>query len=136
MELSGKSVDERAFRNAGVLAFWTVLWIGSLALAKFGPQLWGDQPAISWIAVGLNIALGIAWIVAHARFLRQVDDLQRKILVDAIALALGVGLVGGFAYSVANGAGLIDLADGIAVITVLMAAVYMIVSVIGTLRYR
>ncbi len=91
-----------------LLAIWTLAWVATLALAKFGPALlWNEQPVASWIAIAVNIAVGVAWIVAHAQYLRGVDDLQRKILMDALAIALGAGLVGGFAYSAANTAGLI-----------------------------
>ncbi len=119
------------------LAIWTGVWIASLALARFGPDvLWGGQSVISWIAVGVNVLAGIAWIVAHARFLRSVDDLQRKIMLDAIAVALGVGLVGGFAYAAANSAGLVDFDSGIAVMSVVMAVVYVLGILVGNLRYR
>lgn len=120
-----------------VLAIWTFAWVATLALAKFGPALlWNEQPVASWIAVAVNLAVGAGWIVAHARYLRGVDDLQRKILMDAIAVALGAGLVGGFAYSAANTAGLIAFDSDNAFISVLMAVVYMVATAAGTLRYR
>ena len=40
-----------------------------------------------------------------------MDELQRKILQDALTITLGVGWVGGFAYVVADAAGLV--ADGV-----------------------
>lgn len=75
-------------------------------------------------------------IVAHARYLRGLDDLQRKIMLDAIALALGVGLVGGFAFAVASAAHLITFDDNVSFLTLLMAAVYAVASIVGNLRYR
>ena len=133
--------EQTTKRSAGggvvALAIWTFVWIASLALAKFGPALiWNDQPVLSWIAVALNVALGVVWIVAHARYLRGVDDLQRKILMDAIAVALGAGLVGGFAYSAANTAGLIAFDSDIAFVSVLMGVVYMVATAAGFARYR
>ena len=134
--------DEQATKSRSkgtvlALAIWTLAWVASLALAKFGPALlWNDQPVASWIAVAVNIAVGVGWIVAHARYLRAVDDLQRKILMDALAIALGAGLVGGFAYSAANTAGLISFESDLAVVSVLMAAVYIVATAAGSLRYR
>ena len=119
------------------LAAWTFAWIATLAVAKFGPELlWNEQPVASWIAVAVNLVVGVGWIVAHARYLRGVDDLQRKILMDAIAVALGAGLVGGFAFSAASTAGLIAFQSDIAFLSVLMAVVYMIATAAGFLRYR
>ena len=119
------------------LVVWTFTWVATLALAKFGPELiWNDQPVVSWIAIAVNVVVGIGWIVAHARYLRAVDDLMRKILMDAIAVALGAGLVGGFAYSAANTAGLIAFDSDIAFISVLMAIVYIVATAVGFVRYR
>jgi len=120
-----------------MLAVWTIAWVATLALASFGSKfLWDGNLVVSWIAIAVNVAVGIAWIVAHARFLRGVDDLQRKILQDAIAVALGAGLVGGFAYAAASNIGLVQFDSDIAFLTVLMAVVYMVAIAVGTLRYR
>lgn len=80
------------------LALWTLAWVASLALARLGPSLlWDSQPAASWAAVAINVAVGIGWIIAHARYLRGIDEMQRKIMQDALAVTLGVGWIGGFA---------------------------------------
>ena len=137
MHESSQSVDQRAFRNVVPTAVWTVIWMATLALAKFGPDVfWDHQAVVSWIAVAINVVAGLGLIVTHARYLRKVDDLQRKILMDGMAVALGVGLVGGFAYSVANSADLITLDGSFSFISALMAVVYALATVVGTLRYR
>jgi len=129
--------DQDAAKRAGRLALWTLAWVASLALARFGPSLlWDYQPVASWVAVAINLALGIGWIVAHARYLREIDELQRKIMQDAMAITLGVGWVVGFAYVVADGAELIARDISIGALPVLMAVVYMIATVVGQLRYR
>ena len=90
----------------------------------------------SWFAVATNHAVGIGWIVAHARYLRGIDELQRKIMQDALAVTLGVGWVVGFAYVAAEAADLIARDVEIGVLPALMAVVYMIAIVGGQLRYR
>jgi hypothetical protein len=118
------------------LVIWTLAWVATLALARFGPEyLWDSEPVGSWAAVVLNLAVGIGWIGAHARFLRGIDELQRKIMQDALAVTLGVGWVGGFAYVVADAAGLIAGDPNIALFPSLLAVVYMIAIVGGHLRY-
>jgi hypothetical protein len=123
-------------RSVVQLAIWTLAWVASVALAPFGPRFLWDSDVISWVAIGVNLVFGAGWIVAHARYLRAVDDLQRKILLDALAIALGVGVVGGIAASIAASAGLIDFQADIAFLSVVMAVVYMVAIAIGTLRYR
>jgi tellurite resistance protein TehA-like permease len=137
MQAETQSVDQRAFKNVLPIAIGTLAWVATMALARFGPEaLWDANPVLGWAAIALNVAVGIALIVIHARYLRQVDELQRKILVDGMALALGVGLVGGFAVGAASSAGLIDFDVNIAYLSTLMGVVYAIGAVIGTVRYR
>lgn len=123
-------------RTAGGLVAWTVAWAASLALARFGPGLWGDSPVATWAAVVANLAVGVGWIVAFTRFIRALDELQRKIMQDALAIALGAGWVVGFGYVAADTAGLIPVEMGIAVLPVLMGVVFLVAFVVGKLRYR
>ena len=119
------------------LALWTIAWTATLALAQFGPDLiWDGQQAASWAAVALNLAAGIGWIVAHARFLRGIDELQRKIMQDALAVTLGVGWVTGFAYVAAESADLLGFDADFGIFSALLGVVYMLAIAGGNLRYR
>lgn len=120
------------------LALWTLAWAATLALAKFGPRLLWDPPqeVASWAAVVVNLAVGIGWIVAFTRFLRAIDELQRKIMQDALAIALGVGWVVGFAYVVADAADLATRDVDVAVLPVLMGVVFVMAFAFGRIRYR
>ncbi|WP_151770766.1 hypothetical protein [Streptomyces abyssomicinicus] len=112
--------------------------MATLALAKFGPQLLWDPPqrVASWAAVAVNLAVGVGWIVAFIRFLRALDELQRKIMQDALAVTLGVGWVVGFSYVVADAADLVARDVDIAALPALMGVVFMIAFVVGKVRYR
>lgn len=128
---------QQGILSAGQLALWTVAWVATLALASFGPRLlWDAQPAVSWVAVAANLAVGVGWIVAHARYLRSIDELQRKIMQDALVVTLGVGWVGGFAYVVAEAADLIAHDSAIGIFSALLGVVYMLAIAAGHLRYR
>ena len=118
------------------LALWTLAWVATLAAARFGPQFVWDSPAASWAAVAVNVLVGIAWIIAFTRFLRALDDLQRKIMQDALAVTLGVGWVVGFAYVVADAAGLVALDLNVALFPALLGVVYVIAFAAGSIRYR
>lgn len=120
------------------LALWTAAWTATLAVARFGPGSWwgSDRPAASWAAVAINVLVGIAWIIAFTRFLRALDDLQRKIMLDALAAALGVGWVSGFAYIVADKAGLVTHELNVALFPVLLGVVYLMAFAVGNIRYR
>lgn len=120
------------------LVLWTLAWAGTLAVAKFGPRLLWDAPerGASWVAVVVNLTVGLGWIVAFTRFLGAVDELQRKIMQDALAATLGVGWVLGFSYAVADDASLVARDVDIAVLPALMGVVFMIAFVVGKIRYR
>lgn len=124
-------------RTTFQLALWTLAWLATLAAARLGPELvWDAQPVASWAAVVVNLLVGIAWIVAFARYLRAVDDLWRKISQDALAATLGVGWVAGFAFFVADAAGLITAQLNIGLFPALLGVIYMTAVLIGWLRYR
>ncbi|MGV9384114.1 hypothetical protein ACWDRB_50445 [Nonomuraea sp. NPDC003707] len=131
--------DYRESTKATVrLVLWTLAWTATLALAKFGPDLLWDpqQPVASWAAVAVNLAVGIGWIVAFTRFLQRVDELQRKVMQEALAISLGAGWVGGFAYVVADTAGLITYDVNAAVLPALLGVVFLIAFAAGMIRYR
>ncbi len=119
------------------LAAWTLAWVATLALARFGPEhLWNSQTAASWTAIAVNLVVGVGWMMAHARYLHRVDELQRKIMMDAMVVTLGVGWVGGFAYVAATNAGLVDVDAEIGLFSALLGVVYMIAIAVGHLRFR
>lgn len=125
-------------RTTARFVLWTLAWLVTLALARFGPGLLWDsqQPLASWAAVAANVVVGSGWIVAFTRLLQAIDELQRKILQDALAVTLGVGWVGGFAYFVADAAGLVTSAVNVAVFPALLGVVFSIAFVVGMFRYR
>ncbi|GAA1673213.1 hypothetical protein GCM10009830_19380 [Glycomyces endophyticus] len=126
-------------RRAAQLMLWTLAWAASLAAARFGPERWWDaqaSPAASWVAIGVNVLVGVAWVVAFARFLRALDDLWRKIMQDALAVTLGAGWVAGFAWAAADAAGLVTGEVNLALFPVLLGAVYVAAVAVGWIRFR
>lgn len=131
------SGDSAATRHGFRLAVWVLAWIGTVALARFGPaHLWDSQSVVSWAAIVSNIAIGIGLIVAHARYLQKLDELQRKIMLDAMAVALGAALVAGCAYGAAANADVMAGDAEIGLLIILMSVVYVMAVLVGNTRYR
>ena len=129
----------RELKATGWLAIGAVAWVATLALASLGPgSLWGsEQTAISWAAVGLNLVVGVAWIVVYIRYLRAVDELQRKIQLEALAATLGVGWIGGFSWVVADMVGLVESTEStLAIFSAGLGIVFVIAIAVGFIRYR
>ncbi|SDB31522.1 hypothetical protein SAMN03097699_0657 [Flavobacteriaceae bacterium MAR_2010_188] len=118
------------------LAVWTGLWLVSLALATFGPKfLWEQNKIWSILAILINTAFGAGMIWANIKHIGVLDELQKKIQMDAMGVALGVGIVGGLSYSVMDIANVISSDAEIGFLVMLISVSYIIALVIGKKRY-
>ncbi len=126
----------RTHKNTVRLGFWTAAWVLSLALATFGPLLvWGENSPLTSLALALNLAAGAGMILANKHHLKGLDELQQKIQLEAMALALGVALVVGLAYSTADQTNLIPVDAEISYLVILISFTYMAGIFFGRRRY-
>ena len=85
--------------NTKRLFIWSVVWVLATAGAAFGPKnLWNFNALLTIIAVLIHISIGLGMIRVFKQFLLGLDELQRKIHLDAMAISLGIGLVFGCSY--------------------------------------
>lgn len=111
---------------------WMLLWVGAVLAIKKG-WLPSGAPAIAAIAVtGL---LGVGTVRAYGRFLKEADELRRKIELDALALAFGVGVVGGMTYWILGVAEIVAEVDALNVVLA-MIFTHGISVMVGQWRYR
>lgn len=126
-------IKERNWR----LFYWTGSWVLSQALGTFGPKfIWGDNLALTLGAIGLNLGLGIGLILSFIGYLRALDDLQRKIQLESLAMALGVGVVGALSYSLLKFNEIFSFKEEISFVVVLISLSYLAVYAVNTLRYK
>jgi hypothetical protein len=84
----------RILKNTLQLFTWASAWLGTCALMPFGPRfLWTKVLAFTLLAVGLNFCVGVGLIVAHKKYLASLDELQRKVYLDALGITVGVVLI-------------------------------------------
>ena len=122
-------------KNRHRLMIWTLAWTGSVALATFGPHyLWQSQ-ALTIVSIILNLGLGAGMIVSNKVYLDTLDELQRKIQLEATAVSLGVGLVVGIAYSIMDISNLINQDAEISYLIMIMGFTYIISTIIGRIKY-
>jgi hypothetical protein len=116
---------------------WHGRWAAATLLMAFGPGfLWHKALVLTLLAVGLDVAVGVGMILATKNFIAEVDELQRKVLLDALAIALGVGLIVGVPWSVLDAYHVIHLHANFGLLVVLMSLTFMVSLLYGTLRYR
>ena len=123
-------------KNTKNLSIYTGIWVISMAVAAFGPLfIWEGNYTLSLIAVILNAVFGVFMILANIKHLNGLDELQKKVQLEAMAVALGVGIVGGLSYSLLDITNIISQDAEISFLVILIAVTYMIGIVIGQKRY-
>lgn len=138
-KLTSNSKDWKAHMNKKTvhLAAWTTGWLITMAMATFGPgYLWDSQQWLTISAILVNLALGLGMIVANIRHLKVLDEMMQKIQLQAMGLALGVGVVGGLSYSLLDTTNMISSDAEIANLVILIAITYIISIMINHRRYR
>lgn len=119
------------------LAYWTLAWLVTMAIATFGPQfLWSQDSTLTPVAIGINLLTGFGMIRANKEHLKSLDELQQRIHLEAMGIALGVGLVVGLAYSNLDINNVITADAEISYLVILVALTYLASVFIGTRKYR
>lgn len=124
-------------RNTVVLRYWTLAWVVTTAVAAFGPKfLWDFNTALTIIAVLTNLGIGFGMILANKRHLQGLDEMHRKIFLDAGALSLGVGLVCAISYELLEDIRLISFEPEISHLVILMCLTFLAGMIAGRRKYR
>ena len=118
------------------LALWTGAWVLSVALATFGPKfLWEGAAFWSAAAIALNLLVGLGMILANRNLFNRLDELQRKIQLEALAVTLGLAVVFGLAFSMLDIANLIQSDAEIGFLVGFIGITYLLATLINTRRY-
>lgn len=118
------------------LFYWTMAWVLSMALIAFGPKFIWDNEILDILGVLTNFLIGIGMILANKSFLNKLDELQRKIHLEAMAMALGIAVVAGLSYSMLDVRNIISYDAEISHLVIVIGITYFVGTVIGSLRYK
>ena len=128
---------ENQCRNTKRLATWTGAWVLTIAITAFGPKLiWDFNPVFSVIAVLASLGVGFGMVRVNGYYLQGLDELQRRIFLEASALTLGVGLVCGLAYELLDDIKLISYEPEISHLVILMSLTFIGGMIAGQRKYR
>jgi hypothetical protein len=123
--------------NAVKLRNWTIAWIITMAIASFAPRvIWDYNTALTITAVLINLTAGFKMLVANRDYLRGLDEMQQKILLEAMALALGVSLVVGLNYEMLEDIKLITYQPEISHLVFIIVITYAIAIFSGHRKYQ
>ena len=138
MNSTGKThwaATERDQKNQRRIIAWSLAWILPFLGASIAIEnewIGSDGPALA-ATVGVTV-LGLGVLFAYRRFLRDADELMRKIQLDALALTVGVGVVSGFSYTLLESAGVVARAEAMTLVMV-MVVTYITGVVVGQRRF-
>jgi hypothetical protein len=88
------------------------------------------------MAVGLNFCVGVGLILAHKKYLASLDELQRKVYLDALGITVGVALIVSIPYSVMDRYQVISFHADTSDLWILMSLTFIVSFFYGTWRYR
>ncbi|MEM6830970.1 MAG: hypothetical protein AAF551_10690 [Bacteroidota bacterium] len=137
MKANTNQLEVNTLRNTKHLALWTGAWVITMAVVAFGPKLiWNFNNYISTFFILLNTLVGVGMILSNRKYINGLDEMQRKIHTDAMAIALGAGIVGGLSYSMLDIANVISPDAEIGFLVMFMGITYLVAIVIGNIRYK
>ena len=129
--------QSRVRTNVIRLFFWNAAWGAATALMAFGPKfLWNKALVFTLLAVDLDVAVGVGMILANKNYLAELDELQRKVQLNAMGITLGVGLIAGVPFSVMEYYHVIPFHADIGYLLILMSVTFAVSNLFGTRRYR
>ena len=129
--------EKASIKTTVRLGFWTLAWVLTMALATFGPKfIWTDNDALTILGIVFNMLIGLGMIIANKNHIMSLDELHQKIQLQSMALALGVAVVVGLAYSNLDIANVIEQDAEISHLVLLIGVTYMTTLFFGMRRYR
>ncbi len=129
-----RGLPEKDKRNANRVNLWAFGWVGTLlTLSLLGT---GEKQGLSLVALvvfALHLLCGIFMILSYRRFVRILDEMERKIQFDALALSVGITMVFFSAASILGQTGVVPATNSASLIVV-MSMTYVISLIVGRVR--
>jgi len=137
METKSNKYETTERKNVWHVAYWTAGWCLTIAIATFGPIfLWDYNSTISIVAILVSTIIGVGMILVNRKYINGLDEMHRKVNIEAMAIAFGVSMVGGLSYSMFDIANVISIDAEIGHLILLTGITYFIAFIIGSIRYK
>ena len=128
--------EARTAKHGIKIIIWSLACAGSMIFADMAAAYqWFPSEWMTLLSIAANFGTGVGVVLAYMKFLKDQDELQRSIQLNALGLAVGVGLVGGFTYSLLVTTGYI-VDEEVTDMILLILGTYMAGVAVGQIRYR
>jgi hypothetical protein len=123
----------RDARNYSIFSRWMLAAVLTFAAATLLIDAGSIPRAAGWVLTVATVVLMIAAMRSYVVFLRQADELLRKVHLEALALAFGAGIISMMGYRLCErlGAPKLDVNDA----SLVMLICWMFVQWHGWRRY-
>jgi hypothetical protein len=131
--------DRRILRGSKKIALWAGAWALTTALLALGPEfLWAGQLWLTLVTAAASLAAGVGVAFAWLHHLRELDELHRKVHLEAMAMTLGVGWFVSIPYTLLEGHDAAPFDDDIAraALMILISLTFAVSILAGLRRYR
>ena len=138
METPNKRYESRVRKSTLKLFYWTVAWLLAIALLAFGDGfLWQEANTVhAVIAFAVAVLVGIGMVIVNKNYLKDLDELHQKVMLEAMGITLGVPLAVGIPYSLLIEYGVAPSDDWFAYLIILMSLTFIASFIAGMWRYK
>ena len=126
----------RILRGSKTLALWTGAWLLALVLLGEGPDWLWTGLGLTLAAAAISLGAGIGLVLAWRRHLAEQVDLHRKVVMDAMAIALGVGMIVSLPYTLLERHDVAPFDANSGHLVGLMSLTFLASMIAGLRRYR
>ncbi len=128
--------DKRSIKENMKMVAWIFIWMVSLIVSdKAALYGWWSAEWITVLSIVINAGFGLGVVHRYRRMLKGMDDLQRKIQLEALSMAFGVSVVGTISYSLLVTWGYI-IDEEVTDIFMLMSISFSASVLLNSLRYK
>lgn len=126
----------RRKRNNKNTTLWALVFAVTFVLSTWAIRSeWITSSLLTMALIAVNLITGTVMVLSYRRMIKELDELQRKIQLEALALSIGVAVVGGFTISLMAIAGYLDHARAAYVVS-MICVTYSAATLYGCRRYQ
>ena len=129
-----KGLPDRDKKNANRVNMWALGWMFSLMANAILTRTFDLGISGLWAIIFLiHIMAGIMLLLSYRRFLSELDEMERKVQLDAMALSVGLSLLVYSAGSILHSVDLLPAPDA-SIVLVVMSFSYMAGLIFGRIK--
>lgn len=106
-------------------------------MLAFAPRfLWQEANTVTVIAFAIAVLVGIGMVIVNKHYLKDVDELHQKVMLEAMGITLGVPVTVGIPYALLVDYGIAPIDDWFPYLIILMSLTFIASVIAGMRRYK